>query len=625
VRFGSLLLAASVASLFYPASAAAQTPVEVRHVRAGGATLHAIASNNRTIVAVGDAGTILSSRDGVTWARQESGVTEALFGVAYNANTSSPAFVAVGDAGRILLSADGVSWTPIAIPGLTVRLNRVSAYGGRLLIAGEAGTIVTSIDHQRWTQPASDTTASLRAIGYVSSSTIMAVGANGTVLLARSDAEDWRRVDANTSADLEAVAWPYVLGVPSSPSVDAVIVGDRGEYLVATSTPTTASGFTRYGTPTTQRLRAITPGRTALVSAGAGGTLLFKDAKAMQSAEWTVLNSGTAANLTDVAFHWTNESSSFFITGENETILQIEEKHRAWLNNLAIRAFGGDGDRVLTSGFVIQGAAPKPMLIRAAGPALASFDLSGTMPRPVLTLFDAKGAIVATNSGWTNNANVAEVRATAQAVGAFRFPEDSADSALLVTLAPGAYTAQVSDRDGIAGLALLELYDPEREPGNRPRLANLSARCFVGAGESIAIPGITSRGNRMPRLLIRAIGPSLARFGVTGTLANPKIEVISLNTFISHGVVSTLNFAVATNDTWNAAETQPAAGSGAAVGSPDDIRAKAAAAGAFPLDEDTRDAALLVTIDPGRHSIQVSGADGRSGIALIEIYDVSDL
>jgi hypothetical protein len=128
------------------------------------------------------------------------------------------------------------------------------------------------------------------------------------------------------------------------------------------------------------------------------------------------------------------------------------------LANLSTRAAVGTGEATLISGLVIGGTAPKRVLIRAAGPALAPFGVTGALARPALTLF-AGATVLAQNSGWSASADSAAIADAAARVGAFAFAAGSADAALIVNLAPGAYTAQVTGVAGATGTTLLEVYE----------------------------------------------------------------------------------------------------------------------------------------------------------------------
>jgi hypothetical protein len=128
------------------------------------------------------------------------------------------------------------------------------------------------------------------------------------------------------------------------------------------------------------------------------------------------------------------------------------------LVNLSTRAVAGTGGDILISGLTIGGTLPKRVLIRAAGPALSAFGLTGVLARPQLTLF-AGNTPIFVNAGWTTSLDSAAITAASAQVGAFTFAAGSADAAMIVTLAPGAYTAQVAGVGGTTGLALVEVYE----------------------------------------------------------------------------------------------------------------------------------------------------------------------
>jgi arabinan endo-1,5-alpha-L-arabinosidase len=130
------------------------------------------------------------------------------------------------------------------------------------------------------------------------------------------------------------------------------------------------------------------------------------------------------------------------------------------LVNLSARVEVGTGGNVLIAGLVIGGSAARTVLVRASGPAIAAapFDVPGTLPDPVLTLNNlGTGAVVATNSAW---GGTADVTTEATSVGAFSWGNPSSeDSAILVTLPPGNYTATVSGASNDTGVALVEVYE----------------------------------------------------------------------------------------------------------------------------------------------------------------------
>ena len=268
------------------------------------------------------------------------------------------------------------------------------------------------------------------------------------------------------------------------------------------------------------------------------------------------------------------------------------------LANLATRAQVGGAAGPLILGFVVEGAgsaATKLVLVRGVGPALAGFGLTGTLARPTLTLF-RDGQLIATNTGWSTAANAADIAAVTPLVGAFTIAAGSADSALLLRLAPGAYTAQVTAADGGSGLALVETYEAETG-GNR--FANLSTRAFAGTGAAVAIPGLVVTGPSARTFLIRAVGPGLADFGVSGLLARPSLVLMRGAT------------AIAANERWEIS-ADPAA-----------LIDAAQKAGAFALAAGSADSALLVALEPGAYTVLISGANGGTGNCLVEIYEVA--
>jgi hypothetical protein len=233
-------------------------------------------------------------------------------------------------------------------------------------------------------------------------------------------------------------------------------------------------------------------------------------------------------------------------------------------------------------------------LIRASGPALAPFGLTGLLQDPQLQLDNAYGAYDS-NEGWGGSALIT---AAASSLGAFAWPSGpSHDAALFETLAPGNYTAEISGSSGDSGVALAEVYDaaPGFSPlGQLMSLTNISMRAQVGTGGNIMIAGFTISGTTAKTVLIRASGPALTPFGVTGVLPDPSLQVFSGSTVL------------AANTGWAGDPLTAAA---------------AASVGAFSWGTSgTPDSAVLVTLPPGDYTAEVSGASGDTGVALVEIY-----
>jgi hypothetical protein len=130
------------------------------------------------------------------------------------------------------------------------------------------------------------------------------------------------------------------------------------------------------------------------------------------------------------------------------------------LVNLSARVDVETGGNALFAGFVIGGSTSITVLIRASGPAIAAapFDVPGTLADPQLTLQNpSTGAVYASNNGWRDDPNIITAAAS---VGAFTWSDPtSSDSALLVTLPPGNYTAEASGASGDTGVAIVEVYE----------------------------------------------------------------------------------------------------------------------------------------------------------------------
>jgi hypothetical protein len=189
------------------------------------------------------------------------------------------------------------------------------------------------------------------------------------------------------------------------------------------------------------------------------------------------------------------------------------------LAQLSTRGSVGTGDMVMIGGFIIPGTVAKTVIVRAIGPSLGAFGVSGALQNPVLELHDGTGAVIATNDDWRTDQEQ-EIDATGLA------PSNDLESVILADLAPGNYTAIVTGNGGATGVALVEVYDLEPESG---KLGNISTRAEVGVGDDALIGGFIVTGPQSEILVIRGIGPSLTASGVTGALSDPTLEIYNSN------------------------------------------------------------------------------------------------
>lgn len=247
------------------------------------------------------------------------------------------------------------------------------------------------------------------------------------------------------------------------------------------------------------------------------------------------------------------------------------------LKNISTRGFiGRSQHQVLIAGFIVQGG-PVKVLVRALGPSLTAQGVPGALPDPYVSLYSGQ-TIIAENDNWNGDPDVTATGLT---------PAHPNDSALVRTLAPGAYTAKVAPSRPSVGVALVEVFFVS----GAGRLTNISTRGLVMTGDNVMIGGFIVRDGPV-RVLLRALGPGLASHGVPGVLANPMISIFQQAAFLTE------------NDDWG---TRPEAAALQAAG----------AAPAFPSE-----AALLLDLEPGSYGGIVRGVAGGTGIGLVEVFNV---
>ncbi|MBI5382307.1 MAG: delta-60 repeat domain-containing protein [Opitutae bacterium] len=257
-----------------------------------------------------------------------------------------------------------------------------------------------------------------------------------------------------------------------------------------------------------------------------------------------------------------------------------------------------NGGGTLFSGFAIGGTTAKTVVVRAVGPTLTSFGVTGVLTAPKLQVFDVTGRMLVEKTGWSDADNLSTTFAR---VGAFPLVAGSTDTAAVLNLTPGAYSMHVTGGTG-SGVVLAEVYDAD-SGSTTSRLTNLSSRTQVVDGQPF-IDGLVVGGSAPRRLLIRGVGPALAAYNVAGVLADPVLSF--------HAVDGTQ---IAQNNDWQS----PATGGASAT----EVAAAAKSVGAFDLATGSKDAALIVTVAPGVYTVQLSGANRTSGAAMVEVYDIT--
>ena len=167
-------------------------------------------------------------------------------------------------------------------------------------------------------------------------------------------------------------------------------------------------------------------------------------------------------------------------------------------------------------------------------------------------------------------------------------PKNDLESAIVLTLAPGSYTARLTGVTGGTGIGVVEVYDLDAAANSN--LANVSTRGAVGTGDNVMIAGVIIGSGGDPITVVRAIGPSLSNAGITSPLQDPIIQLYN-----SDGTL------LVTNDNWR--DGQPTAAKATLLQPSDDF-----------------ESVIIASLAPGNYTAVVSGKDNTTGVGLVEVY-----
>jgi pectin methylesterase-like acyl-CoA thioesterase len=253
------------------------------------------------------------------------------------------------------------------------------------------------------------------------------------------------------------------------------------------------------------------------------------------------------------------------------------------LLNISSRLSIGAGQSVGIGGFIVTGSAPKKVIVRGIGPSLAASGLVGVLADPILKLHGgAQNDLIAVNDNWSSDPDSAS-----ELVSMKMAPANDRESATVLSLPPGHYTAVIGSSDGSEGTALVEVYDVD--PVADSQLGNVSTLGFVGTGDNVLIGGFVVAGSSSAHVVVRAIGPSLIGFGVQNAVEDPTLAVHD-----SNGNVTS-------NDNWQTA------------GEPIPVALQPG---------DSRESALQMSLAPGSYTAIVRGKGNTTGVALVEAYNL---
>ena len=302
-------------------------------------------------------------------------------------------------------------------------------------------------------------------------------------------------------------------------------------------------------------------------------------------AQWIGLN-----DAGDTAFRYQYQSASGCVVSFNAIPLHLENTKFPVVGpqalNLSTRGDVLTGDGVLIGGFIVSGTEPKTVVLRALGPSLSGFGVPGVLNDPVLNLYNSSHTLIATNDNWQSDPHQADIQSNGLA------PADLRESATFQSLAPGAYTVIVNGANSTQGIGLVELYD--LSPQSNSKLSNISTRGSVGTGDNVLISGFIVGDVGSATVIVRALGPSLTAYGVSGVLSDPTLTI-----YDSKGT------AIVSNDNWqqnvNSIDIQ-----------------KNGLAPSDPLES-----AIVLLLPAGAYTAIVSGVNGATGNALVEVYHLN--
>jgi hypothetical protein len=251
------------------------------------------------------------------------------------------------------------------------------------------------------------------------------------------------------------------------------------------------------------------------------------------------------------------------------------------LANISTRLQIQTGETVAIAGFIVD--SPQPVLVRALGPTLANFGVTGVLADPTIELRNSAGTLIASNDNWKDTEQAA-IAATGFA------PPNDKEPAILRNLAAGAYTAIVRGKNNTSGVGLVEAYGRVDPSFLVSAISNISTRGLVGTGSNVMIGGFI--GDDSVGIIVRALGPTLTQFGISNALADPTLELHDANGNL-----------LASNDNWQ--------------DSPD----KTVIQQTGHAPPNASEAAISYFINAGVTSTAiVRGKNGTTGVALVEVY-----
>ena len=307
----------------------------------------------------------------------------------------------------------------------------------------------------------------------------------------------------------------------------------------------------------------------------------------------TGLTNGTAYTFTVLAlsryFVSSASSPSSVVTPALPVVITAPPSRFASFSVLGYTGAGGSD--TLTLGLAFGGSDKNPVMVRGLGPALTALGLPGAIADPKVEVFSNGGRSEASNDNWSDQAGL--IGATLS-VGLRPLQSGSRDAAVMLEVTPssGPYTIDLtSTSNPDTGWGMIELY-----PILESEISGVSARGQVGkAGKGLTVGfRITDSAKTV---IVRGLGPNLASAGVRDFLVSVRLTLLRTD--------QDTTVEVASNDNWGG---DPA------------LSAAFKSVGLVPLQPGSEDAALLLKLEPGVYTLQLSGVNGATGTGMIELY-----
>ena len=429
-------------------------------------------------------------------------------------------------------------------------------------------------------------TSTTPSVDVSSASTELVIGVvysdgSGTITVGAGQTERWNQVEPpfeggcfSDEPGSATTTHSYTKGTSSAWVISAIPVKPAA---TATATPTA----TATATPTIASTPTPTPTPTATATATATPT-----ATATATATPTIAPTLTPTPTPTATATATTTATATPTIAPTPTPSATPSAAPSTLGNISTRLSVQGGDNVLICGMIATGTEGKTVIIRAIGPTLSDFGVPGALPDPTLELYQGS-TLLFSNDDWRNSTQQAEIEGSGLA------PNRDAESAIIWTLTPGEnYTAIMRGKNGQTGVGIVEAFD--LDPAAASKLANISTRGFVALDDNVMIAGliVTPSGGANLNILVRALGPTLADFGVPGTLANPTLDLVN-----SSGTV------IRSNDNWK-----------------DSQRAEIEATGLAPNHDE--ESALVEAVAPGAYTAIVRGSGRTTGVGIVEVYNI---